>query len=43
MSEDTYESKSQWGDDSKYGLEWVRDRLAMYPHGRAAEVSNANN
>ena len=25
------------------GLEWVRDRLAMYAHGRAAEVSNANN
>ena len=25
------------------GLEWVRDRLAMYPPGRAAEVSNANN
>ena len=25
------------------GLEWVRDRLAMYAHGKAAEVSNANN
>ena len=25
------------------GLEWVRDRLAMYVHGKAAEVSNANN
>ena len=25
------------------GLEWVRGRLAMYAHGRAVEVSNANN
>ena len=25
------------------GLEWVRDRLAMYPPGIAEEVSNANN